>query len=320
MRNTTKIWLIIAASLVLIGCIVFGSVIFVLQWDFAELSTVKNETNHYEIDAVYRNISIVTDTADIVFALSETPKTSVVCLEQENRKHSVTVKDDTLVIEVADEREWYEYIGIGLGESEITVCLPQKEFGILSVKSNTGDVEIPKDLSFENMDISGSTGDVTSYASAVSAAKIETSTGNIHVENISTGTLELSVSTGRITASGVVCKGDLSIEVSTGKTNLTDIVCKNFISNGDTGDITLNHVIATEKLSIKNGTGDVKFDSCDAAEISVETDTGKVAGSLLTEKVFIIETSTGKIDVPETTTGGRCEITTDTGNIRITVN
>ena len=51
----------------------------------------------------------------------------------------------------------------------------------------------------------------------------------------------------------------------------------------------------------------------------MKTDTGKVVGSLLSEKVFIAETSTGKVSVPKTTTGGKCEITTSTGDIKIEV-
>ena len=70
---------------------------------------------------------------------------------------------------------------------------------------------------------------------------------------------------------------------------------------------------------MERSTGDVTFTDADASEITVQTDTGDVSGSLLTEKVFITETDTGKVSVPNTVTGGRCKITTDTGDIRITV-
>ena len=98
MSKTTKTWLIIEASLVVIGCIVFGGMMTMLKWDFTKLSTVKYETNDYEINEDYKNISIVTDTADIVFVPTENSKGSVVCYEQKNAKHSVTVNDGTLEI------------------------------------------------------------------------------------------------------------------------------------------------------------------------------------------------------------------------------
>ena len=61
----------------------------------------------------------------------------------------------------------------------------------------------------------------------------------------------------------------------------------------------------------------MKFDSSDAAEIYVRTSTGDVAGSLLTDKVFMTQTDTGNVGVPQTITGGKCEIHTDTGDIQI---
>ncbi len=280
MSKGAKIWLIIAFSLVLLGCIIFGSVMTMFKWDFTKLSTVKYETNNYDINENYKDISIETDTADIVFMPTEGLKTSVACREQKNMKHSVAVKDDTLVIEVVDTRKWYEYIGINFGATEITVYIPQGEYGRLSVNG---------------------------------------STGNISVEHISADVLDLSVSTGRITVSDANCRGDVKINVSTGKTNLTDVKCKNLTSSGSTGDISLKNVIAAETFSIERSTGDIKLDGCDAAEIFIETNTGDVRGTLLSEKVFITDTDTGSIKVPNSVTGGRCEITTDTGNIKIDV-
>lgn len=46
---------------------------------------------------------------------------------------------------------------------------------------------------------------------------------------------------------------------------------------------------------------------------------GNVKGTLLTNKVFITHTDTGRVNVPKTVTGGKCEINTDTGNIKIDI-
>jgi DUF4097 and DUF4098 domain-containing protein YvlB len=78
-------------------------------------------------------------------------------------------------------------------------------------------------------------------------------------------------------------------------------------------------VIASGAFVIKRTTGDVTFEGCDAAELLVATDTGDVEGTLLTEKIFFVETDTGRREYPKTTTGGKCEITTDTGDIKISI-
>ena len=63
----------------------------------------------------------------------------------------------------------------------------------------------------------------------------------------------------------------------------------------------------------------MEFVASDAEAIFVQTDTGDVTGSLLTEKVFSTRTGTGRVSVPQSVTGGRCEISTDTGDIRIEI-
>ncbi len=317
MSNQTKIWLIIAASLILIGGIVFAGVMSVLNWDFTKLSTNKYETNNHEISESFSAISVKTDTADIVFVPTDASKCSVECYEEKNLKHSVTVKDGTLVIEKIDTRKWYEHISIGFDTQKIMVYIPQGEYGELIIKSSTGAVEIPKDFTFESIDISVSTGKVKCLASASDEIKIATTTGNIYAENITAKALDLSASTGDVTVSEVTCEGDVKIKVSTGRTRLRNVNCKSIISSGSTGNISLKNVIASEKFSIERSTGYVKFEGSDAAEIYIKTDTGNVKGSLLSEKIFIVNTDTGSVNVPKTLTGGKCEITTDTGDVKI---
>ena len=270
-----------------------------LKWDLTKLSTVNYETVSHEIKEPYHGISIITNTADIVFVAAEDIKHTVTCYEQSNVKHAVTVKDGALVIEVIDTSKWYEHIAINFGAPTITVSIPRGEYGALSISSNTGDVKLSKEFHFSSIDVSESTGDVECYASASEGIKIKATTGSVSVAGISAHTLDVSLSTGNI--------------------KLTDITCQSLVSSGSTGNITLKNVIAAASLSVERSTGDVKFDGCDAAEIRVRTTTGNVTGTLLSEKTFTASTSTGSVEVPKTSGGGRCEITTSTGNIRISL-
>lgn len=315
MRRKEKNWLFAAAAFVLVGCLFFCGAMTMLKWDFAKLSTEKFETVEYEIAEAYEHISIETNTADVLLVPSEDGKTAVICNEQERLKHTVSAENGTLVVKLADTRKWYDNIGIHLGTPNITVFLPQGTYGALSVQTDTGKVEIPKEISFGSIAISGDTGDVANYASASGIISIKTDTGRILTENVSAEALELSVSTGNIRLSNVLCTGDVKIDVSTGRTVAADVSCRNLISDGNTGDISLENVIAAEKFWIMRSTGDVKLTQCDADEIFVQTDTGNVGGSLLTDKVFLTQTDTGRITVPGTITGGRCEIITSTGDV-----
>lgn len=317
MDKRTKIWLLTATVLVLLGCVIFGGVMMATNWDFSKLSTQKYETNTYPISEEYRNITITTDTADISFVPAQTG--SVVCYEEENGKHSVRVEGDTLIIELVKTKKWYDYIGFHFETPKVTLYIPQGEYGALTAKLSTGDLEIPKEYRFDRMDVAGSTGHVTSFASVSGKVKLKTGTGDLYLEGLSAAELDLSVKTGRITAKDVTCTGDVQMRVSTGKTELTNLTCRNLDSEGGTGKLSMENVIAEGKLSIERSTGDVTLTKCDAGEIEIETDTGDVTGSLLTDKIFFAETDTGRIHVPKSLTGGKCEISTDTGNIQLEI-
>ena len=314
-----KVWAIIAAILVVAGLIALAVVMHENQWNVTKLSTQSFTTNTYEVRQQFHSISMDTDTADIQFVLSKDGKCKVECYEDKTAKHSVTVEEDTLVIRVANDKNWHVYVGIHFDSPKITVYLPQTQYASLFITEDTGRIEVPEDFAFDSVDIQSNTGDVAVLASARETMRIHTSTGYIRVGNVSAGALDLSVSTGDVTVSQAICKGDLEVHVSTGKAEITDTQCQNLISTGNTGDISLKNVIAAGSFSITRSTGDVKFEKSDATELFIKTDTGDVRGSLLTEKVFIAQTDTGDVDVPKTTTGGRCEIQTDTGDIDIEI-
>ena len=51
----------------------------------------------------------------------------------------------------------------------------------------------------------------------------------------------------------------------------------------------------------------------------MEASTGDIKGSFLTNKIFIAKTNTGDIEVPKTSAGGRCELSTNTGDIKVRI-
>lgn len=319
MTKAAKAWLITGIVLIVTGSIIFGGVMMALNFDFKKLSTVKYETNEHIITEAYSDIRIDTDTADIVFVPADSTGTYVTCYEETNAVHTVSVTDGVLVINNDNNKKWYDHIGISFDNPKITVSLPAGQYGDVTVKTDTGKVNLPEELGFKNIDICVSTGDVTDRASATGSINIKTSTGKINLENISADTLDLKASTGKVSVNSASVTGGVTVTVTTGKSYLSDVSCNKLTSSGNTGDITLKNVIAETDFDIKRTTGDVSLDGCDAAELKIETDTGAVNGTLLTDKIFITNTSTGSVKVPKTKNGGICEIRTSTGNVKIDI-
>ena len=300
MKRTTKNLLTAAGVLVLIGAVLFVAALAMSHWDISALGTGKSETATFVIEDEFQNITIKADTADITFITTANEKCNVVSRAPSYLILNVSVQSGTLKIETADTRKWYEFMTFSLSSPSITVYLPEGEYASLLIDGSTGDVELQKGFGFGSADITLSTGD-------------------IRIDGVSADEMNLSVSTGRVDVSSAAVSGKLSLTVRTGKAFLKDISCISFVSRGSTGDVTLKNLIASGLIDIQRSTGDVTLDRCDAAELIIETDTGDVTGSLLSEKIFIANTDTGSVKVPETLSGGKCKITTDTGDIKITV-
>ncbi|MBO5788947.1 MAG: DUF4097 family beta strand repeat protein [Clostridia bacterium] len=314
-----KIWVIIAIILVILGASIVLLAASSADWNFANLGTNKYETNTHSITQTFSAISIQTNTADIVFLPSEDGVCKVSCYENTKLKHSLTVADGVLTVNMIDERKWYDHIGIGFNSPKITVYLPQSEYTSLTIKNATGDIDIGSTFSFEHINIDLSTGDVYCAASAQKDIIITASTGDISLANLSAGSLSLEVSTGDIAISNATIAGGVSIDVSTGDVDLRNVKCSSLTANGTTGDIKLAHVLASEKIFIERVSGKIAFSASDAPEITLLTTSGDVSGSLLSEKIFTVKTSSGDIDIPPSMPGGRCNITTTSGDVTIQI-
>lgn len=320
MRKTKKLWLVVATLAVFLGMTLFVLSACSADWEFGRFDTVAYETNTHVVDEVFHDIVIQTDTSDVVLVPSEDDTCRVVCYEESHVKHSVSVSDGVLNVTAVDTRAWYEWIGIRFGRTKVTVFLPQSEYDSLRIEGHTGTIEVPKAFRFEEIALSSDTGEVRCFADATNTIRITATTGAVDVETLSAGSVDLSVSTGKVTVSDVTCSGTLTIGVSTGKCELINVVCDHLRSDGSTGGIVLRNVMVSAKLSVERSTGNITFADSDAAELFVKTSTGNVKGSLLTEKLFITHTGTGQIRVPNSApSGGRCEIKTDTGNIELTI-
>ena len=340
-----------------IGLILMTVSLASCSFKFKDLDKSEYESNTYEISDPFNNISIVSNTADITFVKAEGENTSVVCFDHKKMPHTVSVKDGTLTISIDDERKWFDHImPFSTSTPTITVYLPEGEYGALSVSSNTSDVAIPSGFTFESINVSLDTGDVSCSANVKDFIKAKARTGDVSFSDMSANNVEISLSTGDVTlkkcsfgsvktktstgnqiASDLIIDNAFTIEVSSGDTDIKTVNCKSFTNIGSTGEISLENVTVTETLfierstgdveiecctagymSVKTSTGDVEFDRSDAGEIYAKTSTGDVEGSLLTSKIFITSTNTGKVRVPASTSGGICEITTTTGDIKIT--
>lgn len=321
MKKSTKIWLIVAASLFISGAAIFVGGMSMLKWNFSKLSNIKYETHTYQIEDDFADIYISTDTADVTFKKSETGKCYVECDEAEKLHYSVEVRGNSLEIKLIDTRRWYNYISIfNDGANKVTLYLTESQYNTVKVANHTGRVTLPDNFTFGNIDVKLSTGHIKCYASVTGDIKLHATTGSIFVSGVTAHGMDLKVSTGDVHISNASVERSIYLKVTTGDTIFENVSCNSFKSEGDTGSFTANHFTAKDKVEIERSTGDITIDYLGSDNIDIETDTGKVHLALAKKMAVYADTATGKVDIqddPMCESSGVCNIETDTGNIKV---
>ncbi len=318
-----KIAIIIAIILIVVGIVICAVSLFSAGFDFKKLSTQKLVTETHTVSEDFTNILIKTNVADVTLVLSEDGECKIDSNLSEKFKVFTTVEDGTLSIAVKDMRKWYEHISMnffGFEDEVITVYLPRAELGSLGISTNTGDVHAPSNLSFSSVNVKANTADVSIYSQVTGDVQILTDTGDIKLEGTNPQNVTLKVDTGDIKAGLIAAQGSINISSDTGDIKLYDTRAKELKIKSNTGDTQLNNVMLTDTVNIKTNTGDVEFSGFDASGIKIVTNTGDVRGSLLTPKLFVVKSDTGREIYPtDSFSEQRCEINSNTGDIKVSI-
>lgn len=360
MKKASGILLIIAGGCVAVGVLLCVLSAALIAWNPDQWNTGDFHTVNHTVTDPYTSIRVEgTDSNIRILPATEGQKYQVVSYESENQPHTVRVENGTLIITQKDERKWQDHIVFfSFSEPKITIYVPETSYDSLYVEGDTGDVETHGALTFGNVNICLSTGDVTLKSGITGTLNVKTSTGDMKIRGINPTSVTLTATTGDIELANAKVEGDVSMTTDTGYQSISELVCRNLRTTcttgglschsaqvegaiqfeSDTGRISFSRVqcesitgetttgdIICEDGNIDGdlhmiaGSGDITLTNFDADTLHITTDTGDVSGSLRSEKIFFTETNTGDIRVPKSTSGGVCEIKTDTGDITFTI-
>ena len=274
----TAIAILIAVLVVVIGGTLLCAGLSAVHFDFRKLDRTQYVTNTYDFTDPVQRIDVKGYTADVELLAAENGGCRVVSEESDREKYTVALDNGTLTIRPANNvKAWSLF---SFKSPRISVYLPAGSYELLKAVMGTGDVTADKALVFGAVDVEINTGDLTLNGVQADKVTAHGSTGDIRLSDMTPGTVDVSVSNGKIVLTNVVCTGDLRCESTTGDIRLTDV---------------------------------------DGANLYLSASTGDIEGTILTDKVFSAHSSTGKVSVPATAAGGRCEAETSTGDIRLSL-
>lgn len=311
--------------IIAISCLVAGLLLGVIALALGDFDMHLFDINKYiegseTLSGDFTHIKTDTVEGDIRFLPSKDDTCRVEYRCREKMSYRIAIEGDTLVIETEDHRKWYDHITFfSFRNCQVTVYLPESHYTSLSVDTTTGDVEVPKDFTFDTVTIEGTTSDIHYAAPTSGDVSITVTTGDVKVSRCTLHQLTVKASTGDIFLDHVN-SSTISLKNTTGEMQIDKCVAGSLSIHGGTTDVEMEDTRAINEMNISVSTGDVEFERCDAGSMTINTTTGDVEGSLLSPKIFLCKTNTGEIHVPGTTTGGICKITCTTGDIEITIN
>lgn len=282
MKNGTKTVICAAFLLVAVGGLMTAAPAAMGNLDMERRKGLSYEMKTFEVKEAFSDIRVEDAECNVRILRAADGKCKVVCPEKQDGSiyHTVTVSDGVLSVQRHDERKWYQYIGVSFGIPDLEAYLPEKEYRQLSARSTAGSIQVEDRFTFESARLESTSGRVRMFSEVKKELKAETTSGRIVLSHIRSGEI-----TARSTA---------------GKIELTD-------------------VIAEKNLYAKSISGGVALDGCDGGAIRIETTSGSVKGTLLSDKIFITDSTSGSVKVPRSFVGGECEITTTSGSIAIEI-
>ena len=312
----------------------------------------------HSVEQTFDRIRIDVLAADVELIPSEDGKCRIITTDHEDVEYTVRVVEDTLTVRAADNRAWYQHLSVGVSANRsVQIFLPAQSFKSLTVDVTAGDVSVPRDFTFSgNVELSSNSGDLTLLAAVEGDTSLETTTGDVTVEgkhktvsasattgdvtlrhvdakeltvSVTTGSIHVqkavavavtaAAGTGDVILEDVITDDAIRVTTTTGDQQLLRVLCGSMTLRAGSGCVTLTESVTLGHAAVKTTTGDVTFVRSDAVTLSVDVTTGAVKGSLLTPKIFSVASTSGSVNVPQSSVGGLCEIKTTSGSIRITI-
>lgn len=320
MSNGKKIAIIIACVMTGVGILILLAAVIGINFDFTRLNTVKTERVSYTIEEDFDSIHVDCMESDVKFVKSDSDECIVECVQEEHVSHEAEVKDGTLNITRIDEREGHEYFMImfNFEETGVTVHLPEDEYEKLWIKTLSGDIAIPEGFSFSDAEVSTESGDIMCQAKASGSITVKSKSGDAVVMNSSAEDILAKSLSGDVMINSADAVNKLTAEALSGDVEVCDANADNLSASSTSGDIELLRVSAVEFNAVTTS-GDIEFSRCDADDIRMKSTSGDISGTLLSEKMFSVHTTSGHVNVPDDGGSGKCEISTTSGNVNMRI-
>lgn len=258
MNKAKKISLWAAVALIGGGILLLLAAVLAVKGDFTRFNTVQFTAASHEVEEPFDNIRIDGAECDILFALSEDGTGRVECMDAENVNTAVSVEDGTLTVKRIDNRAWYDCLGVSWGPQAIVVYLPLRDYQSLFVRTASGNVEIGAPFRFSEAELNSSSGILSFSAFVEHTLTVQTSSGNILVQNVVADQIQGTSVSGNMELTGCDA-GMLTLETVSGNIRGTLLQGKEFSVETASGTVAVPPSSQGGICTVKTASGNIRI-------------------------------------------------------------
>lgn len=285
MKKATKITLYIALGLVVLGLALYAAAIGITgRFNFAP--GTPDSTSTKEITQIITNpvhsIRITDVECSIQLLPAEDGNLTVTYTDTDNYRHTISVQDGTLIITAEETGNfWSRLFKFSTGDHTLTLFLPFEEFEKAELVTVSGSIQIPAQFTIRALSAGTISGDVDLSCQVLEELDVQTTSGNLILQQISPVKLDIET-------------------VS--------------------GEVTLSNVAVTEYAELSSVSGNIHLNDFDCPSLDAETVSGSVTGTVLSPKHIQAETTSGSVYISENRSDAPTwDIETVSGDIHLTI-
>lgn len=319
MKKSNLIILIIALCMFVSGIFVCVGALSMKGMDFDTMFKDNSTVRTVTYDEAFLSVDAQVKAGNLeIFPTSE-DELKIECTEPENTHYDIKFEGNTLVIRRIDNKDWHQYF-MNFSREGIKIYLPERAYEDIKLDVSSGKIIVNDGLSWRNLIAESRSGSVRAYGvTAQEKMSLKATSGQVSSNTVKAENMEVSCTSGRVTLGNVVLTGKLDVENTSGSIEVIDVNCLSLSVNNTSGGITCSGVIAQDAITAKTSSGSIELLQSDADNLNVKTTSGSIRGTLLSDKIFIAESTSGSVRVPQTTQGGICKVKTTSGSIDIKI-
>ena len=313
---------IAAIALIVIGGILLGTAFFCGGTGMFIKDGVN--TKYVIIADTVRNIKIDVFSEDVKIVPTNESQCRILYPDDESVKYEADLDGDTVTITAEKEDDIWNFFA-GAVYDHITIELPIYDGYNIEANTTSGKIDVSVTSENGSIKLSSSSGDIEFFGAAKDIS-VKTKSGDIEFHGAAKD-ISVKTGSGDIEFHGAkAASGNIKIESSSGEVDVENVECDTLSVITKSGDADVSGIksmhagqLSSFAVYIETQSGEVSFEDVFAPATSIITGSGDVEGEIRDEYIFQVNSKSGRIRVPQSSLNAKylLKIETGSGDIEI---